>query len=472
MREHLGIVVHEDHGIAVRHEVVHHAGQSLEIGRVQADGRLVQHIEYARGAVAHRAGQLHALALAGREGRGGTVEAEVAQPQVHQPLGGVLEGFADAFGHRPHRLRQRGRHAVHPDDQLLERHLAGVREADAAQARCPGGVRQARAAAVGTGILAQELLHAFHPLLVGDLREGVLHRIDGAVVGEVHFGEAVGLLVLVDDVALLGRAVVDDLLLLRGQVPEGDIRAHAHLAGDVLHQRPHQRAPGSHGAFVDGQRLVRHERGFVHGPDGAGAAAFLAGALAVEGQLLRPGGEEMRSADGTDQLLLGGHGEGGLEIMAVGAAVAGQAGEHQAQTVEQFGHRAEGAADAGHAGALVQGQGGRYIAHLVHLGAAGLRHPAAGVGGEGLQIAPGAFGVQYAEGERRLPGAGHAGDADDLAERDVDVYILEIVRTGPAHLDLVGRFLGLHPTKIRIISFPSANSSRPVVTRATREREF
>ena len=457
MREHLGIVVHEDDRVAVGHEVVHDPGQSLQVGRVQTDGRLVQHVQHARGAVAHRPGQLDALPLAGGERGGGAVEAEVAQAEVDQALGRVLERLADAFGHRPHRLRERGGHAVHPGDQLVEGHLAGVREGDAAQARSAGGIRQARAAAIGAGILPQELLHAFHAFLVGDFGEGVLDAVNGAVVGEVHFGEAVGLLILIDDVPLLGRAVVDDLLLLRGQVPEGDVRAHAHLARDILHQGPHQRAPGGHGAFVDGQGFVGHQRGLVHGPDRAGAAALLAGALAVEGQFLGTGGIEMRPAHGADQFLLGGHGEAGLEVVAVGAAVAGQAGEHQAQAVEQFGHRAEGAPDAGHARALVQRQRGRHVAHLVHLGPAGLRHPPAGIGGQGLQITAGALGVQHAQGERRLPRARHAGDADDLPERDVDVYVLEIVRAGPAHLDMVRTLLRLHPAKIRILSLFAAS---------------
>ena len=85
--------------------------------------------------------------------------------------------------------------------------------------------------------------------------------------------------------------------------------------------------------------------------------------------------------------------------MPVRAAVAGQTGEHQPQTVEQLRAGAEGAADAGQAGPLVQSERGRHVQHLVHVGLCGLRHAPPGVGGEGLQIAPGALRIQHAEGQ-------------------------------------------------------------------------
>ena len=86
----------------------------------------------------------------------------------------------------------------------------------------------------------------------------------------------------------------------------------------------------------------------------ASALAGRAGAAAVEGEILRPGRLNLRPAFGADNLLHGGDGEGGLDVMPVGAAVARQAREHETQTVEQFAHCAEGAADAGHARTLVQ----------------------------------------------------------------------------------------------------------------------
>ena len=62
-------MVDQNDGIAVGDQIVHHTGQAHDIRRVQADGRLVKHIEDAGRSVAHCAGQLHPLALTGRERR-------------------------------------------------------------------------------------------------------------------------------------------------------------------------------------------------------------------------------------------------------------------------------------------------------------------------------------------------------------------------------------------------------------------
>ena len=83
--------------------------------------------------------------------------------------------------------------------------------------------------------------------------------------------------------------------------------------------------------------------------------------------------------------------------MSVRAAVAGQAGEHQAKAAEQFSPGAEGAADAGNAGTLPQGDSGRNVEDFVDVGFRGLGDASAGIGGQGFEIAPGAFGIDYAE---------------------------------------------------------------------------
>ena len=97
-------MVHQDHRVPICHQIAHHAGQSHDVGGMQADGRLVQHIEHSGGAVAHRPGQLHPLPLPGGEGGGGAVQRQIAQSQVHQPFGHSLEGLADALRHGTHLL--------------------------------------------------------------------------------------------------------------------------------------------------------------------------------------------------------------------------------------------------------------------------------------------------------------------------------------------------------------------------------
>ncbi len=118
----LRVVIDENDGIAVRHEVVHHSGEAHDVGRVQTDARLIEHIEHASRAVAHGAGQLHPLPLAGRERRRGAVERQVAEPQVEQPPRRARKSLADAPRHGAHLLRQAVRHTLHPVIQLRERH--------------------------------------------------------------------------------------------------------------------------------------------------------------------------------------------------------------------------------------------------------------------------------------------------------------------------------------------------------------
>ena len=70
-RQYARIVVNNNHGVAVIHQISHHAYQAVDIGRMQADRRLVQHIKHACRSVTHHASKLHALALTrGKRGAG------------------------------------------------------------------------------------------------------------------------------------------------------------------------------------------------------------------------------------------------------------------------------------------------------------------------------------------------------------------------------------------------------------------
>ena len=242
---------------------------------------------------------------------------------------------------------------------------------------------------------------------------------------------------MVQDVLLHRRAVVDDLLLLRRQVPEGHVRPDAHGPAHVGHQGPHQAVPGGHRPLVDGQGVIRHQGGAVHRPHHTGAAAGAAGPLAVEGQLLRSRRVKARAAHRAHQLLPRRHRQGGRHVVPIGAAVAGQAGPHQPQAVEELRPGAEGAADARHAGPLVQRQGRRDVQHLVHVRPGRLGHPAAGIGGQGLQIPPGALGVQHPQGQGGLPRPGDPGHPHDPVQGHVHIHIFQIVYPGAPDLDLI-----------------------------------
>ena len=124
--------------------------------------------------------------------------------------------------------------------------------------------------------------------------------------------------------------------------------------------------------------------------------------------------------------------------MPVRAAVAAQAREHEAQRVQKLGLRAEGGADAGYGGALVQRERGGDVLDAFDVGCGGRGHAAARVGGKRLQIAPRAFGVQDAQGERRLARTRHAGNAHEAVQGHVEVDAVQVVHAGPAYLDGAG----------------------------------
>ena len=210
----------------------------------------------------------------------------------------------------------------------------------------------------------------------------------GAVIGEIQLCRVVGVLGFVEDVLLHRRAIVDNVLFLIGQITEGHVRAHAHGPAHIGHQRPHEGFPGQHRPLVNGQGLVGHQGAQVHPAHHARTVALPARTLGIKGKFLRAGGIKVRTAFRADQFLSGGHLQGRGEIVPIGAAMAGQAGEHQPQAVEQFCTRAEGAADARHPRPLMQRQRRGYVKRFLHIRPGRLGHPPPGIGGQGLQIAP------------------------------------------------------------------------------------
>ena len=55
------VMIDDDDGIPIRPQIVHHAGQPLEIMGVQADRRLIENIQHAGRPVANRPCELHPL---------------------------------------------------------------------------------------------------------------------------------------------------------------------------------------------------------------------------------------------------------------------------------------------------------------------------------------------------------------------------------------------------------------------------
>ena len=134
--------------------------------------------------------------------------------------------------------------------------------------------------------------------------------------------------------------------------------------------------------------------------------------------------------DALDDLLGGLAGDGAAAVGAVGRA---DGGVEQAKVVVDLGDGADGGAGAAAGGFLLDGDGGREAFDGIDVGALDLVEKLAGVGGERLDVAALAFGVDGVEGERALAGAGEAGDHRERVAGNAHVDVAQVVLARPAH---------------------------------------
>ena len=355
-----------------------------------------------------------------------------------------MERFADSLCHRAHRLGKRRGDAANPLFRLVKRHFAGLVERNPAQQRRTGAFGEACSAAVGADTFFQEPCDALHAFLVLHVLQRVLDRVYGVEEGEVHLAGTAVLLDLIHHVVLLRRRVKDDVSLALGEIAPRHVRANSKMvAGDVLHERPHERLPRGDSPFVDGERIVWDDRRHVHLADDARAVASLARPLRVERQLLRARGVESLAAFGADELALRRHVQGRREVMPVRTSMRREARVHEPQRVQQLRRRAEGGADARHSGTLPQGERGGNVANVLDVRPLRLRHAATRVSRERFKVSPRTLGIDHAQCKRGLSASGNARHADDLSERNVYVDVLEVVLSRSAHLNR-GRLCPAH----------------------------
>ena len=84
VRHHRLVVLDDDDRLAGVDEPVEQGEQLLDVGQVQAGGRLVEDVDTAL--LAHAGGQLEPLPLAARQRRQRLAQAEIAEPDVVEPL--------------------------------------------------------------------------------------------------------------------------------------------------------------------------------------------------------------------------------------------------------------------------------------------------------------------------------------------------------------------------------------------------
>ena len=82
MRHHGLVMLNDDDGAAAVHEAVQKRQHGLDVGRVQSDGRFIEHDDAAF--LAQVDGELEPLTLATGQSGQGLAEVEVAEPHIRQ----------------------------------------------------------------------------------------------------------------------------------------------------------------------------------------------------------------------------------------------------------------------------------------------------------------------------------------------------------------------------------------------------
>ena len=342
------------------------------------------------------------------------------------------------MSHRAHILRHQTGHFLDPFDTVFQCHHAHIREIHAGYHGRAGLFRQACAVTFGAHALLEKFFHASHALLVFNLGERVLDGSHSAIICEIQLGGHVACLGFIENVLFLHRTIIYNLLLLVGKPVERNVGPYTHCPAHIGHQRPHKAVPWSHGAFVDGLALIRDKGRAVNCHNHSCSIAPAAGSGAVECQIFRSRSVEMRAALFTHELLFGRDVESGnMIVSALGAFVRSKTREHKAQAVEQLCACSESASDAGHAGSLMQCYRGRDIHYVVDLRLGRLCHAPARVSRQRFQIAARPLRIQHAKSQRGFPRAGYAGDSNDFAERDIYIYIFEIMNSCSTDKNLI-----------------------------------
>ncbi len=274
MPHHVQVVLHDEHRVPRRLEPVQYAEQCLRVGRVQPRRRLVQYVHDPEQPGPQLRGQPEPLQLARRQGRRGAVQAQVAEPELHDGP----DAGPQVLGEHPGRLPVRGRgdqYAVQ-GGQRQRRQLGDrtARERHGQRRRSQPPPRAHRARGIG-----EEPLGAGAQRGALAVREGPHHIAVGAHVGAlVRPLDPVRVPYRVhrDHRLLLGEQ--DPLAVLRSQLPPGRV----HVVPEHLQDVPEVLAlpgarPGGDRPLADRQLGVRYEEFLAGAVDAAEAVAGRAG---------------------------------------------------------------------------------------------------------------------------------------------------------------------------------------------------
>src|SRR5262249_7302086 len=119
------VVLDDDERIALVAELAQRGEQDLVVARMQADGRLVEHVADALQIAAELRRETDTLRFAARPARRRAVEAQVAEPDLFEELQPAAD-FADHVA-RDVRIAPREPHAVDPLTRIADRPARDVR---------------------------------------------------------------------------------------------------------------------------------------------------------------------------------------------------------------------------------------------------------------------------------------------------------------------------------------------------------
>ena len=129
---------------------------------------------------------------------------------------------------------------------------------------------------------------------------------------------------------------------------------------------------------------------------------------------------------------------GANRFAALNAVGSADARVEDAQVVVDLGDRADGGPRVVTSGLLRDRDRRREPRDLVHVRFLHLSEELPGVGGEGSDVAPLAFGVEGVERHRGFTRAANAGETDQLIFRKFEIDVLEVVNAGAADQDIAG----------------------------------
>jgi hypothetical protein len=429
----------------VAHVVPAHA---LGLGLPKAAVELVQHA--LEGA--------HPLDLPGREfhGHGDLPALRAVQQEVAMPLRELVPGPVEVD-------------AVHLGEVVEDRARPALGALDHLRPGLDGPLPHA-AARVGDHQIRIHLRLGAEPVAVGTHPDrGVEGEALGSELGKAEVAvmavEVLGVEVLLAACDVADQEAVP--LAERGLHRVGEARAVGGIAARRRRQPVHHHVDGVLPLLVEDRKLVGAEDLAVDPEACESLADGLLQELAVLAlAVIDDAGEEHEAARGGERQdaladLLGGEALDGAP--AAVAVLAADAREEHAEVVVHLGDGAHRRAGIVAGRLLLDADGRGEPADVIVPGLLDLAEELPRVGGERLDVAPLSLGVEGVEGQRRLAGAGGAGEDHQPVLGNPRVDLLQVVLGRSADLD------ELAPTPHRLLGIGPVSGLSPSVATPGRE---